>query len=216
MTGDLLIQFKVKNRALYEAITQTGLSVGAWCTRAGMSRGPVDELLAMTRSPFTLAKDEHRLMDVVVPRRTTRRISEALGLGIAELFPSHLYPEIDTKRAKLNGVVAINLVDLLPLSSAMKVLAPADDESEWDESIRENVHNVIRARLSDRERHVINFRFGLSGEPSLTLDEVAEECGLSRERIRQIEAKALRKLRHPFTRRLLLGQRPIHPPRASK
>ncbi len=51
--------------------------------------------------------------------------------------------------------------------------------------------------LSDRERRVIQLRFGLDDGRSRTLEVVGREFGVTRERIRQIEAKALRKLRHP-------------------
>ena len=51
--------------------------------------------------------------------------------------------------------------------------------------------------LSERERTVIRLRFGLAdGEPK-TLEEIGQLCGLTRERIRQIEAKTMSKLRHP-------------------
>ena len=53
------------------------------------------------------------------------------------------------------------------------------------------------AKLSDRERKVLELRFGLNDGTSHTLEEVGQEFGVTRERIRQIEAKALRKLRHP-------------------
>ncbi len=52
-------------------------------------------------------------------------------------------------------------------------------------------------RLSEREREVLHFRFGLEDGRSYTLEEVGKRFGVTRERIRQIEAKALRKLRHP-------------------
>jgi len=51
--------------------------------------------------------------------------------------------------------------------------------------------------LSEREREVLHFRFGLEDGRSYTLEEVGKRFGVTRERIRQIEAKALRKLRHP-------------------
>ena len=51
--------------------------------------------------------------------------------------------------------------------------------------------------LTDRERKVLVLRFGLEDGHQRTLEEVGQEFGVTRERIRQIEAKALRKLRHP-------------------
>ena len=61
---------------------------------------------------------------------------------------------------------------------------------------REEALKVL-ATLNDRERRIIGLRFGLSGQEPLTLEEVGKHFGLTRERIRQIESKALSKLRHP-------------------
>jgi RNA polymerase primary sigma factor len=64
------------------------------------------------------------------------------------------------------------------------------------ELLREQIRNVL-SFLSDREREVLEMRFGLNDGKDHTLEEVGKEFGVTRERIRQIEAKALRKLRHP-------------------
>lgn len=71
---------------------------------------------------------------------------------------------------------------------------PIDAASK--ELLREQVRNVL-GFLTDRERSVIEMRFGLKDGKDHTLEEVGREFGVTRERIRQIEAKALRKLRHP-------------------
>ena len=57
--------------------------------------------------------------------------------------------------------------------------------------------------LTEREARVLQLRFGLEDGRSRTLEEVGREFGVTRERIRQIEAKALRKLRHPTRSRRL-------------
>ncbi|MCB0032446.1 MAG: RNA polymerase sigma factor RpoD [Anaerolineales bacterium] len=71
---------------------------------------------------------------------------------------------------------------------------PVDAASK--ELLREQVRNVL-GFLTDRERQVIEMRFGLNDGKDHTLEEVGKSFGVTRERIRQIEAKALRKLRHP-------------------
>lgn len=70
--------------------------------------------------------------------------------------------------------------------------------------LKERLKNVLHT-LTPREREVLNLRFGLSDGYSRTLEEVGKQFAVTRERIRQIEAKALRKLRHPIRLRKLEG-----------
>jgi RNA polymerase primary sigma factor len=80
------------------------------------------------------------------------------------------------------------------------VVEPVDAASQ--ELLREQVRNVLDY-LTDREREVLEMRFGLMDGKDHTLEEVGKRFGVTRERIRQIEAKALRKLRHPSRSRSL-------------
>ena len=84
-----------------------------------------------------------------------------------------------------------HLADFIPDES---VDEPVDVASR--QLLREQVRNVLEF-LSERERLVLEMRFGLKDGKDHTLEEVGREFGVTRERIRQIEAKALRKLRHP-------------------
>ena len=68
------------------------------------------------------------------------------------------------------------------------------------------VHAVLNT-LTERERNVISLRFGISSERPLSLEAIGKRFNVSRERIRQIEVKALRKLRHPTRIRKLLEVR---------
>ncbi len=80
--------------------------------------------------------------------------------------------------------------------------APAPADAATFQLLREQVEDVL-GTLSDRERRVLQLRFGLEDGRSRTLEEVGRDFGVTRERIRQIEAKALRKLRHPSRSRKL-------------
>ena len=80
------------------------------------------------------------------------------------------------------------------------VVGPVDAASK--QLLKEQMQDILDS-LSDRERKVLEMRFGLLDGQGHTLEEVGQEFGVTRERIRQIEAKALRKLRHPIRSRKL-------------
>ena len=69
-------------------------------------------------------------------------------------------------------------------------------EHATDKGLRETTTNVLTA-LTEREAKVLRMRFGIDMNTDHTLEEVGRQFSVTRERIRQIEAKALRKLRHP-------------------
>ena len=76
------------------------------------------------------------------------------------------------------------------------------EEFATNEMLKEEISDVL-ATLTEREEKVVRLRFGLEDGKSRTLEEVGQMFGVTRERIRQIEAKALRKLRHPSRSRKL-------------
>ena len=83
------------------------------------------------------------------------------------------------------------MVDFLPDEDAM-----APEEMASFMLLREQLFEVLNT-LTEREAKVLKLRFGLEDGRPRTLEEVGDEFKVTRERIRQIEAKALRKLRHP-------------------
>ncbi len=79
---------------------------------------------------------------------------------------------------------------------------PTPTQSAYDNLLREKVEEVL-ATLTPREARILRLRFGLQNGRNYTLEEVGQKFGLTRERIRQIEGKALRRLRHPRRSRRL-------------
>jgi RNA polymerase primary sigma factor len=82
--------------------------------------------------------------------------------------------------------------------------AVAPFEAATNQLLKEQVEAVLDS-LNGRERRVLELRFGLADGRARTLEEVGKEFGITRERVRQIEAIALRKLRHPSRSRKLRG-----------
>jgi RNA polymerase primary sigma factor len=140
-----------------------------------------------------------------------RRRDQVLHSGLLEQaarVPRQYRDEVDRAAAR---VVHARRVARQPVSLAAPVgedqegelsdlIEDADAASPVEEAtqalLRDQVHNVLRS-LSTRESRIIALRFGLYDGRQRTLEEVGREFGVTRERIRQIEAKALRKLRHP-------------------
>jgi RNA polymerase primary sigma factor len=79
---------------------------------------------------------------------------------------------------------------------------PSPEDAASRQLLREQLEEMLDD-LTDREREVLHLRFGLEDGHAYTLEEVGKRFGVTRERIRQIEAKALRKLRHPSRSRKL-------------
>ena len=143
--------------------------------------------------------------------RASRRLAQGLG---RDPSVEELAKEMDTEPSKVEGIMR---VAQNPLSLEMPVgddndghlgdfiedtSAPLPLESATRQLLHDEVSNILTS-LSPREGRVIQLRFGLKDGRTHTLDEVGRKFGVTRERIRQIEAKALRKLRHPrHTRRL--------------
>jgi RNA polymerase primary sigma factor len=82
--------------------------------------------------------------------------------------------------------------------------AAAPLESAAQHILREQI-DIVLQKLPERERRIIQLRYGLQDGHYRTLEEVGREFGITRERIRQIEARVLRKLRHPHYGRGLRG-----------
>lgn len=102
--------------------------------------------------------------------------------------------ETSSEPASLEEPVGDNSQNLMGLIVNDKASLPDDVAITAD--LRRQIENILKT-LSDREAQVLRLRFGLGGRHECTLDEVGKQFNVSRERIRQIEQEALKRLRHP-------------------
>ena len=129
-------------------------------------------------------------LDINIDRRMRRAAAKVRRIIRVSQEPMSLETPVGQEESSLLG-------DFIEDES---VLGPVDAAS--NQLLKEQVHSILDS-LSDREREVLEMRFGLRDGQSHTLEEVGQFFGVTRERIRQIEAKALRKLRHPYRSRKL-------------
>ena len=169
-----------------------------WWIRQAITRAIADQARTI-RIPVHMVETINRLI------RTSRRLQQELG---REPTSDEIAVDMGLPSDKIRDIMKIsqepvslempigeeedsNLGDFIEDS---KALAPSDAASLV--VLKEQVEDVLFS-LSERERRVLELRFGLDDGRARTLEEVGQVFGVTRERIRQIEAKALRKLRHP-------------------
>jgi len=144
----------------------------------------VDTLSTLSKASGTLLKELGR-------EPTAEELSELTGMTVDRVQAAmQATADVISLSAGI-GEDATEFGDLLPDDKAEVPFDVAAANLEKAE-----LRTLLRT-LSDREREVLELRFGLVGDRPLTLDEVGRHFALTRERIRQIEAKALTKLRHP-------------------
>jgi RNA polymerase primary sigma factor len=175
-----------------------------WWIRQAITRAIADQARTI-RIPVHMVETIHKLL------RISRRLLQEKG---RDATVEEISLEIGLSPEKVREIQKIQL-DPVSLETPIgdeddstlgefiadvEALAPADYASQ--ELLREQVDSVLDS-LSERERAVLRLRFGLVDGRNRTLEEVGKEFNVTRERIRQIEAKALRKLRHPSRSRKL-------------
>ncbi len=150
----------------------------------------MDILPAEDRRAVLEAQAEGEQLDPALERRLKRAALKVRRIMKVSQEPMSLETPVGTEENS-------SLADFIEDES---VLGPADQASR--QLLKEQMQDVLDG-LSERERKVLEPRFGLHDGQTRTLEEVGQEFGVTRERIRQIEAKALRKLRHPLRSRKL-------------
>lgn len=169
-----------------------------WWIRQAITRAIADQARTI-RIPVHMVETINKLI------RVSRQLLQELG---REPTPEEIAAEMELSVEKVREIMKIaqepvsletpigeeddsHLGDFIEDQEA---LAPADAAAY--ELLKEQLEDVLDT-LTEREENVLRLRFGLDDGRTRTLEEVGKVFGVTRERIRQIEAKALRKLRHP-------------------
>lgn len=175
-----------------------------WWIRQAITRAIADQARTI-RVPVHMVETINKLI------RTSRRLMQEMG---REPSPEEIGKEMEITSEKVREIMKVSqkttsletpigddedsyLGDFIPDEN---IIGPYDLASK--KLLKDNLEEVLSA-LSEREAKVLRMRFGLNGKRPMTLEEVGKEFGVTRERIRQIEAKALRKLKHPSRRKKL-------------
>ncbi len=175
-----------------------------WWIRQAITRAIADQARTI-RIPVHMVETINKLI------RVSRQLLQELG---REPLPEEIAKEMDTS---VERVLEIKKIAQEPVSLETPIGeeedshlgdfiedhdAPAPADAASFILLREQLGEVLNT-LTERERKVLELRFGLEDGRARTLEEVGQYFGVTRERIRQIEAKALRKLRHPSRSKLL-------------
>jgi RNA polymerase sigma factor (sigma-70 family) len=172
-----------------------------WWIRQAIGRGVADK-------GRTIRLPSHLVDTMTALSKASSQLLKHLG---REPTAEELAEETGLPLAKVEVALAA-APDLVSLSSQLgeddgelgDLLADEQAQSPFDAAARALVRDDLGSLLgflSPREREVLTLRFGLGDHQPLTLDEVGQRYNVTRERVRQIEAKALTKLRHPCSAR---------------
>lgn len=174
-----------------------------WWIRQAITRAIADQARTI-RIPVHMVETINRLI------RTSRKLMQDLG---REPSPEEIAEKMAISTARVREIMKISQ-DTTSLETPVgddedSILgdfiadtAPSPYDTASRQLLKDNINEVLET-LSGREANVLRYRFGLGGERPMTLEEVGKKFGVTRERIRQIEAKALRKLKHPSRRKKL-------------
>ncbi len=175
-----------------------------WWIRQAITRAIADQARTI-RIPVHMVETINRLLRVnrrLVQEYGREPSYEEIGRGM-EITPEKVREIMKLSQEPVSLEMPIGEEEDSHLGDFIEdrtALQPVEEASL--QLLKEQIRRVL-SELSDRERRVLILRFGLEDGRARTLEEVGKEFGVTRERIRQIEAKALRKLRHPSKSRKL-------------
>lgn len=174
-----------------------------WWIRQAVTRAIADQARTI-RIPVHMIETINRyyrvsrqLLQKLGREATPEEVAKVMGIGADKAWQI-----VKISREPTSLETPVGEDDDSQLGDFIPAADMSPDERAARELLKEQVKRVLDT-LSPRERRILEYRFGLVNDRPQTLEEVGKKFGVTRERIRQIEAKALRKLRHPSKARSL-------------
>lgn len=193
---DYILTLRVRNNRIISIMRKMALTPTQLSEKAKCSIGQIHDILSMKQSPLSKVTGEFRPW--------IWRIAEVLKTHPENLFNERQLAGMFKNKAEL----ILSEEEVHSYLAAPQHLYPHDFSIE-----RESKEALTHAlsTLTPREQNVIERRFGLNGHSVEDLEEIAVSQNVTRERIRQLEIKALTKLRHPKRSQMLLATAPFKP-----
>lgn len=176
----------------------------SWWIKQALSRAIADQSrtiripVHMTENINKFKKTERELLNQLNREPKIKEIADVMGISEKQAKEIQSYIVEPTSLD-----IQVGDDDDTTIGSFIEDIHFVNPESAYIKESNGDVVNAVLDTLSDREANILRLRFGIGGKKAMTLEEVGKEYGLTRERIRQIEAKALRKLRHPSRANIL-------------
>lgn len=176
----------------------------SWWIKQALSRAIADQSrtiripVHMTENINKFKKTERELLSKLNREPKIKEIADVMGISEKQAKEIQSYIVEPTSLD-----IQVGDDDDTTIGSFIEDTHFVNPESAYIKESNGDVINAVLDTLSDREANILRLRFGIGGKKVMTLEEVGKEYGLTRERIRQIEAKALRKLRHPSRANIL-------------
>ena len=172
----------------------------ALAEQARIVRLPLNKIGSINKINKTFSQLEQEFQREPTQEELAELLDTRIDLVASSIGVSSTHLSMD---APLNDDENSSLYDVLLNNDS-----PSPDNDLMTNSLRKEIERSL-ATLGEREADILRYYFGLNGYPPYTLEEIGEEFGLTRERVRQIKEKAIKKLKNQYRNRLLrtyLGQ----------
>lgn len=174
-SNSIAMDIRVRNGLIVQAMTETGKTIREIHEATGIGLNTLYGLMNMTTSPQCKSGEWTKPASV---------LARYFGYSPEDIFPAHTWTPLYANKRTLFGSFTYDRMEMKSKSDALM----------YDEDMNRGLERTLGV-LSENERKVIELRFGLADGRPMTLDEIGMAFGVSRDRARQYEVKALKKIR---------------------